>query len=656
MHRLTASGWWKPSLAGYSLRPTLWTSHGHELPSDDAALRGAANWLTRAHDATADGGIAGRYRLSAGWSSSYPETTGYAVPTLIALADLLADPRYLERARRCVEFLLSVQLPSGAFPALEIADNRTAPSPFNSAQILHGLHQWHLATGDESVLDPIRRAGRWICDMQDEDGAWRKYFYREIACAYSAHAACWLAEAAEVVDEPRFLAAAARNLKWVLSLRDADTGWFDRAGFSEADHERRRAHTHTIAYTLDGVRRLSDRLDLAEGRDAVHLAATRLAERMERARTLAGVLNHRWRPEAEYVCLTGNAQMALIWLQVARACADLRLVNAAFKAIDEVKRAQALTHPDAGIRGGIPGTWPIGGTYIQYAFPNWAAKFFIDALCAKRAWLSDCRARLENRDAMRTAPIYSTERSVSPIDGIKPDHTPSVAVYTTRISPKFAALSERWRARAFSPSLVVIETWRASVARQLITRLRRRGDDSARICRHLGWRSVRVDSINSEAALRAIRRIEPLVAVAAGAGILREAALALPRLGTLNAHMGLLPGHRGMNVAEWAALRGETVGCTVFWLDEGIDTGDVVATAVVDIGDCRSIDDLRARVDERQLDLLDETIRSIVERGSVPVAIAQSYGGRQYYAMHADLKRMLNLRLGAAQIPRSKPL
>src|SRR5262249_8340808 len=153
-----------------------------------------------------------------------------------------------ERARRSVEFLLSVQLPSGAFPALEIADNRIAPSPFNSAQIVHGLHQWHVATGDAAVLDPIRRAGRWICGMQDADGAWRKYFYREIACAYSAHAACWLAEAADVVDEPRFLAAADRNLRWVLSLRDADTGWFDRAGFSEADHERRRAHTHTIAY------------------------------------------------------------------------------------------------------------------------------------------------------------------------------------------------------------------------------------------------------------------------------------------------------------------------------------------------------------------------------------------------------------------------
>ena len=33
-----------------------------------------------------------------------------------------------------------------------------------------------------------------------------------------------------------------------------------------------------------------------------------------------------------------------------------------------------------GIRGGIAGCYPVWGGYIQYGYPNWAAKFFIDAL------------------------------------------------------------------------------------------------------------------------------------------------------------------------------------------------------------------------------------------------------------------------------------
>jgi hypothetical protein len=634
IHRLRASGCWKPSIAAFLLR-NLEADRSDDLPSDDAALRGAAAWLARAQDATGDGGIAGRYRLASGWSSSYPETTGYAIPTLLTLADVLGDDEYRQRAGRCVAFLRSVQLPCGAFPGLEVADNRTNPSPFNSAQIIHGLHRWYLATGDRTVLDPIRRAAHWICDVQDGDGAWRRYFYRQLACAYSAYAACWLAEIADDLDEPRFRASAERNLRWVLSLRDAETGWFDRSGFSERDHEQRCAHTHTIAYTLDGVLRMSDRFDAADGRDAVRVAAERLLERLERSKTLPGVLNHRWQPQADYVCLTGNAQIALIWMRIAQSTGDVRFVNAAFKAIDEVKRAQTLAHSNGGIRGGIPGSWPIGGEYVQFALPNWAAKFFIDALCAKRAclalWLDSTRRPAFNPSGSRL-PIASALLDAG--DG-------RVVVYTTRISPKFASLAARWRSRGFAPSLVLIEAGDASWARRWWSTLRR-PDDSARICREHGWKHAYEPTVNSPDAIRAVESMRPLIAVAAGAGILRRQILAVPRLGTLNAHMGLLPAYRGMNACEWSAFHGDSIGCSVLWVDDGIDTGPIIATRRVDIDACRSIADLRARVDECQLDLLDDTLRSIVERGISPSSAPQRRDeGRQFFRMHADLRRVL---------------
>src|SRR4029079_2816486 len=110
------------------------------------------------------------------------------------------------------------------------------------------------------------------------------------------------------------------------------------------------------AYTLDGVRRMSEVFGDAEGRDAVRTAAERLLARFERSNTLAGVLNYQWRPQTNDVCVTGSAQMALIWLALARSTRDVRLVNAAFKAIDEVKRAQTIAHPDSGISGGVPGS------------------------------------------------------------------------------------------------------------------------------------------------------------------------------------------------------------------------------------------------------------------------------------------------------------
>jgi hypothetical protein len=69
----------------------------------------------------------------------------------------------------------------------------------------------------------------------------------------------------------------------------------------------------------------------------------------------------------------------------------LRLVNAALKSIDLVKLAQPMRNPNPGLFGGIPGSDPIHGSYTEGAVPNWAAKYFIDALLEKRRILSELR-------------------------------------------------------------------------------------------------------------------------------------------------------------------------------------------------------------------------------------------------------------------------
>ena len=63
--------------------------------------------------------------------------------------------------------------------------------------------------------------------------------------------------------------------------------------------------------------------------------------------------------------------------------------------------------------------------------------------------------------------------------------------------------------------------------------------------------------------------------------ILHEAAIATPRLGTLNLHSGILPNYRGVMATFWAMLHGEEeIGCsTHFIVDAGIDTGPVVSIA-----------------------------------------------------------------------------
>jgi len=59
--------------------------------------------------------------------------------------------------------------------------------------------------------------------------------------------------------------------------------------------------------------------------------------------------------------------------------------------------------------------------------------------------------------------------------------------------------------------------------------------------------------------------------------IFRKSTIEIPKLGTINCHAGMLPFYRGRNVLNWAIINGEKeIGVTVHYIDEGIDTGDII--------------------------------------------------------------------------------
>ena len=359
--------------------------------ADPEHLAAAAAWLCRAQDLSGDGGIIGRYRLDQGWTSSYPETTGYIIPTFLALADHL-DPDYAARAERCVEFLLGTQLDSGAFPAGEIAANQAKPSPFNTAQIINGLHAWHVYRDAPDVLAAAVRAGHWLIAEQDDDGAWRQWFYHNTPATYAAHLTCWLAELGEYCDERAMRDSASRHLDWVMQQRCGETGWFDQCGFTLEEQQLRIADLHTIAYTLAGGLRTARVLEREDAVAAVRAAALPIARVLERDQWLPGMLDWQWRARADSACLTGNAQMALTWMALYRLDGDPAWLRAARAALDLVKRAQLMDAENPDLRGAIPGPDPLWGWYNDGAMPNWAAKFFIDALLEYAALAPDGHA------------------------------------------------------------------------------------------------------------------------------------------------------------------------------------------------------------------------------------------------------------------------
>jgi len=66
--------------------------------------------------------------------------------------------------------------------------------------------------------------------------------------------------------------------------------------------------------------------------------------------------------------------------------------------------------------------------------------------------------------------------------------------------------------------------------------------------------------------------------------IVPQSILDCPRLGTIQYHPSLLPGHRGRSAINWAIINGDTVtGITILWPDAGIDTGPILLQKEADI-------------------------------------------------------------------------
>jgi hypothetical protein len=313
----------------------------------------------------------------AGWLASYPETTGYIVPTFLTYAGFTGETEYRERAIRMARWEASVQMPNGAVQGGVVGFPPT-PAIFNTGQVLFGLSAAYRDAGDDAILQAARRGADFLTQAMDDDGAWRRYgsrYARSGVNVYDARTAWGLLEAFRVTGDPAHRDAAIRNLDFVLT-KQRPNGWFEDCCLED----NRRPLLHTLAYTIEGLFEAGAVLSEDRFRDAARLAADALVTRQRPDGSLAGRFDAEWNDAARWTCLTGDAQTALVWLRLYETVGDARYLHAAQRMNRYLSSTQDLTAHDGGIRGGIKGSHPITGEYGTYEYLSWAAKFFADAL------------------------------------------------------------------------------------------------------------------------------------------------------------------------------------------------------------------------------------------------------------------------------------
>jgi len=176
-------------------------------------------------------------------------------------------------------------------------------------------------------------------------------------------------------DEPAWKGAAIHNCDWALS-QQRQSGWFACNAFADGETPL----LHTIGYVVEGLVGVGELLGVERYTRAAMSCLAPLVELQQSRGKLFGRYDENWRATVSWRCLTGEAQIALVLLRLARVTGEKTYSEVAQSLLKRLAQLQDLSdrHPES--YGAIAGSQPLWGGYGPFNYLNWAAKFFMDAL------------------------------------------------------------------------------------------------------------------------------------------------------------------------------------------------------------------------------------------------------------------------------------
>ena len=314
-----------------------------------------------------------------GWSKSYPETTGYIIPTLLDASKITKDYKYQDIGFELGDWLLSIQDEEGFWMnSLYPYTKKSSSSIFNTGQILIGLVSLYDLTKNKKWIQASEKALSWLTRDFTEDNLWspNDYLNKNETPSYYSHVIWPMLEVCQRINDCRKTELCEKAILKIIE-RKKNNDVFYSWGFKNNEP----AFTHNIGYTIKGIQECGRILNNKNIFESVNSTLDRLINISElKSGKLGGLINDDFREVGNFVCLTGNLQIAESLLIYESKNEDLRIVNCAAKLIDFVCSRQILEFPIKNIEGGIPGSAPFFGRYMRFRYPNWASKFLCDAI------------------------------------------------------------------------------------------------------------------------------------------------------------------------------------------------------------------------------------------------------------------------------------
>lgn len=383
--------------------------------------RAAVDWILRGQAASQDGGVSLGYFPcdggGSGWRASYPETTGYIITSLIAYSRETGDASAAAAALRMAEWELAVQMPSGAVQGGPVcAPERQTAAAFNTGMVLDGWCSAYAFSGDKRFFDAALRAADFLVSDLDERGYFKtngSFVSAGEIKTYTCLCAWAVYRFGELSGVERYRQAAVMVIEAALRQQQAN-GWFAHNCLTRSSAPL----THTIGYTLQGVLEVGVLAGRPDFIAAVQRTIHALLRRMSSVGYIAGRFYADLEPAAFSSCLTGSAQLAIICYRLYEETGNQQYVDGGDCLLNYLKCLQVLEAADPSVVGGIPGSFPIYGAYMRAGYPNWATKYFLDALLLQlsrhklSAKITDTHHQSEIHNGSTVVPVVKADNRV----------------------------------------------------------------------------------------------------------------------------------------------------------------------------------------------------------------------------------------------------
>jgi folate-dependent phosphoribosylglycinamide formyltransferase PurN len=626
-------------------------------------LIAASEWLKGSQDR--NGGVCEDYSLVHGWGRPSPSITAMCVRTFLEVGQWAGSTGVEEQVQAMIDFIAANQQMDGWFHSKTLSRESSMETQVKeTATVLRELLVAHQLVNSEKLLHVCSRAAEWLFSAQ-------KALSANVPLVIHVHLASSLAHFGCVTNRKAYQNAALISADKLLEAVEDNTCWINNIETPQPRGITQSATVTALALTYRALYETGCLLEREEYVRLAHCAIERLMIRFELKQDLPTTVNARWSGDAPFSDLGGNTLLALLWLHVYHESGDARFLNAALKVLTFVGNTQALSSQSP--FNGISESYPLWkGTF---KLSTAATKFFADGLLQTEKYLKELDGntrRAHNYPVIIGVPAVGATGNNK--GGVNTHQPIKVTIMVGDTSTKFALLVEKLINQGVHIDSVIIImpdnhnifhrlsdvlARNSRIWRKLFTSTRHVAFDDAwypgrsqlhtddhvkkesrfpkEVAAEKGIPFWEVKGTNSAAAFGALKAVQPDLGILVGLGIIREPLLSIPRIGFLNAHTGLLPYYRGKDAVAWAVLNGDPLGCSVHLIDNGVDTGEILALQLVE--EPSNPQNLKKAVKELQVNLLCWATQYIIQHGELPQTTKQSRAeGRQYYLMHAKLR------------------